>query len=1221
MMPIISLVNALPVVITSLILLEGQGASAQVIYGIPPAMSYTSPVAAAQPGQRDTTLVTLIVQDSTIAYSVRALTQQTHLHLLYNGNDPLFLKRVTVHIVDANVMTALGTVLQGTGLVARLAPDGETVMIRDKSDMSPTSRNRALSGIVAGRVTDSASGQGIGGAQVRIDGIKRLSTVTSDSGRFTLRDVPTGDHILSVRIFGYKPAERTVVVTDSARITVQIILVPVPTVLSGVVTTASGLQRKVEVGNDITLLNVDSIMQVAPITSVTDLLETRVPGLTVVHSDGVPGDPARLRLRGAGSVQLNNDPIIIVNGVRVYSNQSDPRNNNLARALSGGAGSASPQSGAGGRSSGYAAPSPLDQIDPSTIETIEVVKGPSASALYGSDAASGVVVITTKQGQSGPTHWNLALGAGVNWLPGDWPAPYYRFGTDLYSRFRNYGPFCSWTDPYCAVDSVVPFQALNDPRYTVFSHGNDQTASLTISGGLPVLQYNLTGSATGDVGNLKLPAIEQQRYDSLYGRIPGYLVRPDNYQTWGINGSLAAQPTPHVKVTLQGSLFNSAQQRSSLEQAISQIDGEYIDDTAFFGPYGSRALSITPLITNDVERATAGSLTYTNALSLHWLARSWLPLDAVAGLNTIQRTDETYIPFGINVCGPNVDGGGICGDTTGSYGIGRGTSRDATLNAGTTVPLLRQSVTLAVGGNIYDESTGDVTAYTNQLAPGVSNPTVFPTSGCGNGACPSFFGQTTSSQRTYGWYVEPRFNVASRFFVAPGFRLDGGSGASTSSGNVDGLSAFPKVDFSYIAVDRQNERPLWGVLTLLRPRLAFGYAGTQPGPADKLRLFNVGGEGFTLTPPGEGSLTSGGACHPTVILDGSTEVPAVCLDALGNTQLRPERSTELEGGFDATFWRGRLSLTYTQYNKTRKDAILSVPVAPSISGDIGERFNIDKNIGEIRNTGTEITVNATLLQSRVLSWNVGANLSNDNSLVVKLNPGQAPLCFGTGSPCQGTRIVAGYPLFGEWVQPIVSYVDVNHNGVIEPGEVHLGDSTVYVGQPVPKYQLNLTTDVALLNGRLSLHATFAYQNRLTQDNQGAVGSGAFLLLPDAPHTPLGTQAAVQEVNCIGQALGNGSFLGGCTNNGTLFGVIQTVNTFRFSDLSVNYDLPRTVSTWFRAPRMTVAVQGSNLWLHTNYRGMDPDVNAFATVSAGDQTADLGQIPEPRTWWLRMTVGN
>jgi len=358
-------------------------------------------------------------------------------------------------------------------------------------------------------------------------------------------------------------------------------------------------------------------------------------------------------------------------------------------------------------------------------------------------------------------------------------------------------------------------------------------------------------------------------------------------------------------------------------------------------------------------------------------------------------------------------------------------------------------------------------------------------------------------------------------------------------------------------------------------------------------------------------------------------VPGVCLNSLGNTQLRPERSSELEGGFDATLWQGRLTLTYTEYNKTRRDAILPIPVAPSVSGSVFGTSQILKNIGVIRNTGTELTVNAFLLQSRAVSWNVGANLSNDNNLVVSLNRGQPPLCFGAGVPCQGTRIVAGYPLFGEWATPVVSFADANHNGIIEPSEVRLADSSVYVGQPSPKYQFNLTTDITLLNGRLSVHATLAYQNGLLQNNLGALSSGAFAQLPNTPGTPLATQVAVVEAECNAGTyqlgITNETSAPGCNFNGagsgTVIGLYQTVNTFRFQDLSINYEVPRAVSSWFRVPRMTVALQGNNLGLHTNYRGMDPNVNAFSTVSAGDETADTGQIPEPRTWWLKLSLGN
>jgi hypothetical protein len=159
----------------------------------------------------------------------------------------------------------------------------------------------------------------------------------------------------------------------------------------------------------------------------------------------------------------------------------------------------------------------------------------------------------------------------------------------------------------------------------------------------------------------------------------------------------------------------------------------------------------------------------------------------------------------------------------------------------------------------------------------------------------------------------------------------------------------------------------------------------------------------------------------------------------------------------------------------------------------------------------------------------------------------------------------------------------------------------------------------LLSGRISVNATFAYQNGMTQTNVGALQSGALISALNAPHVPLATQAAYVAAACNATA---GQIAGGCGgSSGSPIGVIQTVNTFRFNDLSVNYNVPSAIAQWFRAPRMMLALQGSNLALHTNYRGKDPNVNAFATVSGGDETIDSGQIPQPRTWWLKLTLGN
>jgi outer membrane receptor protein involved in Fe transport len=421
--------------------------------------------------------------------------------------------------------------------------------------------------------------------------------------------------------------------------------------------------------------------------------------------------------------------------------------------------------------------------------------------------------------------------------------------------------------------------------------------------------------------------------------------------------------------------------------------------------------------------------------------------------------------------------------------------------------------------------------------------------------------------------------------------LDGGS----ASGSQAGLTGFPKIDFSYVAIDQDH--PV-SVLTLFRPRLSLGYAGTQPSPTDKLRIFNLNGINA-----GQNTIVS---------LDGgATQVPLVRLSTLGNTHLRPERTSEVEGGFDAGFGNDRLQLTVTYYNKTRHDAIIRVPVPPSVSGRGAAGTAIMKNIGVVRNTGTELTANVRVLDNPLVGWIVNANLSQDRNRVVRLNPGESTIIVGN------SRIEAGYPLWSKWAQPVVSYADANHNGIIDYNEVRLGDSAVFVGQNEPNYLLNVSNAISLWQGRLSMTFNLAYMSGLTQA-QGSTGAGNGILinLPNTPNTSLATEAAV-VVSTLND--GSPSYLGSTVST---IGTMQKVNVLRFNSLSINYILPANLLKRLRIPTMELALQGSNLGLHTNYRGIDPNVNSSSTTSgSGDVLLDAGQLPQPRSWSLLVRIGN
>jgi hypothetical protein len=245
-----------------------------------------------------------------------------------------------------------------------------------------------------------------------------------------------------------------------------------------------------------------------------------------------------------------------------------------------------------------------------------------------------------------------------------------------------------------------------------------------------------------------------------------------------------------------------------------------------------------------------------------------------------------------------------------------------------------------------------------------------------------------------------------------------------------------------------------------------------------------------------------------------------------------------------------------------------------------------------------------VFDTRSLGWNVAMNLSKHTNEVKKLAPGiesidghrSGAIAIGGGG---WSRIVPGYPLNGIWAEPIVGFVDADNNGFIDPSEIRVGDSAVYLGAPFPNYELSLSTTLSLFNGRVNIATSAFYQNGLTQQNLAMADIKSFLTKPGLG---LSEQAALVAFDA----------------QRTEYGVVQTVSTFRWNALSLTYQIPQEVTRrLIRASSGSISLQGSNLALQTNYRGKDPNVSAY---SSGNGVVDRGQLPMPRVWQLRMTLG-
>jgi TonB-linked SusC/RagA family outer membrane protein len=1091
--------------------------------------------------------VTATFRDATLNAALQELGVRAGVRLIYSARVVPLTQRVTLSLDDVTMQQALARVLAGLPvealadrdrivLVPRAAPAAATA-----PETEPPVAAARLSS-VRGRVSDSASGAPIPSVTVTITSPAHTATArTNANGIYVLLDVPAGRYALQARQIGYQPVERAIVVADSLGLRLDLTMQLRQTHLQEVVTTATGERRRLEIGNDIVVINADSLVREQPIATVTELLEGRVPGMTIQRTSGTPGDPARIRLRGTTSPLMSNDPIIIVDGIRVYSEQSNERGGNLAR-------------------SSYAAPSPLDYIDPNSIATIEVVKGPSAATLYGPDAANGVIVITTKQGQDGPTRWTVSAERGITRMADRYPELMVRWGHQIGDDARVFCPINNRvsglpTRAVCQADSAATFQLLNDRDLTVLDEGNRTAATLGVSGGSGALTYNVTGSFRDEVGLVRLPQYELARYREEQGRAaPDWMERPQSLTQWSVASRLGARLGDAADVSLSSNLSRTRQQRSELEQQLGRLMSTYLDRTTgvYYQAASTNISEIGESLDAYHERATAVATRFANGVNLTWRPLAWLTTSADAGIDVVQRADEVYLPYGF----------GNTGDQTGRVSLGQGTSVMSSVNlrATTTVPI-RDRVRLQVAGgvNYRAESIEDLTGEVRGIGEGRETP---------NDAQEiTNLRQNRVDQATFGWYLEPSLNVRN-LWVSTGLRMDGGN----TFGSRASLPAFPKVSVSYL-LSEEPFFPWRGVLPSLRLRAAYGEAGRQPGPVDRLRLYGASTQEW---------------------VDGGW-VTGVRLAELGNGELRPERSRELEAGLDAELFGDRLTLGLTGFRKNTTDAILDVPVPPSV---YGENVRVLRNIGVVRNTGLEASLNATVLRSDPATWDVQLGVSRQRNVVVELGRGVEPF-YASGGPATaagGTRVVAGYPLFGRWMLPVLGYADANGNGVLDATEVVVGDTAVYVGGTLPNYTANLNTTVRLLRGALAVTAGVMYEDGLSQTNEVGRRLANFSRGWNDPTAPLAEQVGIVDP--------------------TSYSWVQTVSTLRFNSLAVTYNLAVPLAARLGARAMSLSLQGTNLGLRTNYSGLDPNVNASYS---GNAVTDTGVLPRPRTWQLRVNA--
>lgn len=1054
--------------------------------------------------------------------ALAALREATGVHLVYSPSILPNASSVTCSCLDVSIREALDRILSGTGfawqevgryvLIVRtdnvvgfrelpvvpartLLPAAHGAFLPRPRLRAPAAVRQVVTGTIMGRITSASTGGPIDQAQVSVVG-QGIGTLSRNDGQFVILNVPAGIHDVTIERIGYASASEQVTVVSGEAHVLNVALNPQAVALDGLVVTHTGdLQRRREVGNAVASISAAEVTDVAPITTMSSLIQGRAAGVTILSSSGVTGTGSKIRIRGSSSISLSNSPLVYVDGARVTS---DERSATI--------------------STGGQTTSRLDDLDPDEIESIEIVRGPSAATLYGTQAANGVIRITTKRGAGrGASQSNVWSEYGLVLDRNEYPAVWRATAAD--------GTQCPTVNlglGLCSQAEVRSFNLLTDPLTAPFRTGHRYSVGWNTSGTpAEVINYFVSAERTKEEGTLP---------NNDYGR-------------WSFRANLGLRPSDALSLDISSGYMVSKlrlphNDNSSLGiQAQGLLGGDPSPDG--WWQFTPQQLFLMKTYSN-VDR-------FTGSIAATWVPKEWLSVRASSGSDATNQLDEQFIPPGEIPRGRDVLGNRRANEI-------RYRSATAELNATATFDLTSWiNSQTSVGVQYYHEERTGVLAFGEELVAGTNSL---------GAAAATTSDEFTVESKTLGAYVQQQFGLNDRLFVTAAVRGDDNSAFGENFSAV----LYPKVSASWVISDEPFFGDV-GFLESLRLRGAFGQSGNQPGVTDALLYLS----GLAVT-------TS----------DAESAIGVSFLGGgLGNPDLKPERSSEFEGGLDAVLG-GRVTLDVTFYQKMTKDALIFRNLPPSL-GTVPGRW---ENLGSIRNRGVELGLDALLFENGTVTLGLGVQGSRNTNKLLELGEGVAPL---------GTHR-EGYPLGGAWALPVVSWGDADGDGIVLPDDVEVGDEEVFLGAQAPQDQFTLQPRVSFMQS-IHLSALLEHQGGHVKNN--STGSFRCSRANDrARNDP--TVDGWEQARCVATVF-----------HGTTAGYWEDGGFMKLREVALSWVAPATLASRVGAANARLTLSGRNLMTWTDYTGVDPEITRQAESEFSTQEF-LTQAPT-RYWTARLSL--
>lgn len=766
-----------------------------------------------------------------------------------------------------------------------------------------------------GTIKEAVTGNPLTGVSVTIKGTKQVTT-TDASGNFSIK--PTGrTAVLVLNYVGFRTTEVTV---TADKPTVAVAMEEEISPLKEVVITglASSIKRS-NLANAVTTVSARDLTGTTQIQTTDGALYGKVPGANIRMNSGAPGGGINIQLRGLSSLTQASAPLIVLDGVYISNDFQ-----RTGRASVTGAGAANQDDGA----------NRLADINPADIESIEVLKGPSAAAMYGTRANAGVLVINTKKGAAGKTTISFAQDIGF-------ATPLKLMGVDNWSeaKINSFFPVARRPIELTRYQNAVANGTFID--YEDYFYGNTATllnTRLSVRGGDERTKFFISGAMTDEGGTVRRTGFERQ---SVRANIDHKLTKDI---TLSVNSNYSRSNTD------RGFTGNQNNSGASIGYNISYVPN-YFDLRPVAGAYPNNPyFAENPVAVTDkgINNSLVNRFIQSFGLDINLLRteRSQLKFKLNGGLDFFQNSTKVYLPDDLQFQRAQANPGDVL--------VGRQQTMNTNFQAAMVYnwELKKVSMTTQAGMVRLDFKNDGLFNRGRGLAPGQSN--------IKQATVQEVEAQFENSQRDVGIFLQQEANFEDKIIGTVGVRWD----KSNTNGNANKYYAFPKAS---LAVNLTNF-DFWKSRTIsqLKPRVAYGQtAGPVP---------------FGATFTSLGGVNIGGLLGSTVAVN------------VGNLNIRPERAEELEFGLDAGFFNNKILLEATYYIKTTKDNLQPLNLSPSTG--VAQTLS---NEAEMRNNGIELALSGTVLQKEKIKWTSRLMWWKNDVKITRLGiPSYTAGAFGSG---------------------------------------------------------------------------------------------------------------------------------------------------------------------------------------------------------------------------------